>query len=177
MNTLQIQTLCENIKELQPNFLGVFPYDKLPDIHKLESDKFCIVNFDPSYKDGSHWIAIILRPKEKNIYFDSYGQPPPPQKTAFFKILKHNYKWNKCQLQHPLSTACGQWCIFFVCAYFSDHSLAQINGYFSDKDDLLKNDFAINVFVNSLLPFDDKYDVVNKNFIKNQFAVQMKDVI
>lgn len=177
MNTLQIQTICENVKELHPNFIGVFPYDKIP-VQEVESDKFCVVNFDPSYKDGSHWIAIILRPKKKkNIYFDSYGQPPPVGKPRFSHVLKHNYKWNKHQLQHPLSTACGQWCIFFVCAYFSNHSLAQINNYFSSKNDLLKNDYAINAFVNSLLPYDDKYDVVNKSFINNQFALPMKDVL
>lgn len=175
MNNEQLHLLCNGILELKPHFIGVFAYDQLTKPATLERDKFCIVNFDPSYKDGSHWVTIIFRSKgRKNIYFDSYGRPPPPEKHIFHHVLGKCFDWNNVPLQHPFSTACGQWCIFFCCAFFSGNSLCKISEHFSEESDLLKNDFAINQFVNDLLTDDELYKVIDRDFLKKQFAVALK---
>ena len=175
MNTEQLWFLCKNIPDLRDKFLGVFPSDKLPHRKKFKEKKFYIANIDPSYKDGSHWVTVIFTPgKEKDIYFDSYGLPPH---EIFTKNMKDNYAFNKIQLQHPLSTACGQWCIFFLCCYFTNHSLRQIKKFFRKNSDLFKNDVLVNKFVNDLFSFDEIYPVVDKGFLKNQFSIQMKNVV
>lgn len=172
MDNFQIERLCKSIKQLQNYFLGVFASDQIPARKKIRQNKFCIVNLDPSYKDGSHWIAIIFSPHpKKDFYFDSYGEPPPP---ALRKHLKKSFNRNYIQLQHPLSTACGQWCIFFCCAYFSNHSLKEISKFFRGKANLLTNDFLVNKFVNKILPHDEHYKVIDRKFLKKQFAVSKK---
>lgn len=176
MDSEELQTLCLNIAELKEHFLGVFPCDQVPqETRRYHTPKFCIVNLDPSYKDGSHWVTLIFRPQKRNIYFDSYGFSPPQNKQRILNALDKHYVWNKVQLQHPLSTACGQWCIFFCCAFFSGNSLSRIKKHFSKESDLLKNDFAINEFVNNILSFDKCYQVLDRKFLKKQFAVQMKE--
>lgn len=172
MNTNQLQTICENVGVLNESFLGVFPCDHIPPRPvQQEKDIFCIVNFDPSYKDGSHWVTLIFRAgSKKDIYFDSYGRSPPSDQVHILRSMKEGFVWNSVQLQHPLSTACGQWCIFFVCAHFTGHSLKNLRDHFSDKCDLLKNDFLVNEFVNSILPDDPIYEACNVEFVKKQFA-------
>ena len=175
MNTEQIIFLCRNIPDLKEKFLGAFPSDKLPNRKKIKGEKFCIANKDPSYKDGSHWIAIIFRPKPwKDIYFDSYGQKP---NETFRRKIKANFSFNKVQLQHPLSTSCGQWCIFFCCCFFTDHSLRQIKNFFSKNSNLLKNDYLVNKFVNDLFDYDENYEVIDMEFVKNQFSRKMRHVV
>ena len=174
MNTEQIVFLCRNIPDLKEKFLGAFPSDKLPVRRRIKGEKFCIANIDPSYRDGSHWVAIIFRPKKKDIYFDSYGQQP---NDTFKRGLKPNFSFNNVQLQHPLSTSCGQWCIFFCCSFFTDHSLCKIKNFFSKNSNLLKNDYLVNKFVNDLFDFDDNYEVIDMEFVQNQFSRKMKDVL
>ncbi len=173
MDNFEIELLCRSIKELKDHFLGVFPSDKIPDRKNIHGKKFCIANLDPSYKDGSHWVALIFSDNGKDIFFDSYGELPT---TSIIKHLKNGFKSNKIQLQHPLSTACGQWCIFFCCAHFSDHSLQCISEHFSQQSDLLVNDYLVNKFVNDILPDDSMYKVIDRNFLKKQIAIARKNV-
>jgi len=171
MDSRDIDLLCKNTKQLNPFYLGVFPSDKIPQREKIEDRKFCIVNLDPSYKDGSHWVALIWREKpKKDIYFDSYGMPPCKN------LQKHlrKFKYNDVQLQHPLSTACGQWCIFFCCAFFSDHELKDISSHFSQESDLLANDYFVNKFVNLILVDDKSYKVLDRDFLEKQICRAMK---
>lgn len=172
MDNEEIENLCLQIKELKDHFLGVFPCDMLPKRNEINSTKFCIANLDPSYMDGSHWVALIYRPyPKKDVYFDSYGRPPP---LEIERRLKKDYKRNKIQLQHSFSTACGQWCIFFCCALFSNHALKKISDFFDRQSDLLVNDYIVNNFVNSILTDDNIYKVIDRKFLKKQFAIALK---
>ena len=111
MDNLTIEKVLKNHPKTQKNFQGVYSIDQLPKKKNFSNKKtFLVVNIDPSYKRGSHWVALMIDKNGKNIYFDSYGLPP--QKYIFKKYLGKNYTYSKKQVQHPLSTTCGQWCIF-----------------------------------------------------------------
>ena len=69
-------------------FRGVLLRDKLP---KSPRSKECgILNLDDSSGKGTHWVAWIKRGKDE-IYFDSYGLPPP---TELLKYLKSSVYYN-----------------------------------------------------------------------------------
>lgn len=109
MNTGQIETSLKHIK----SFLGVFPSNKIPSVRPTKDPQCFIANLDPSWKPGSHWIAICVRKiKEKNVleYFDSYGLFPP------VKLDKKRWKVirNKHQFQKLGSAVCGHYAVFFV---------------------------------------------------------------
>ena len=152
-------------------FKGVYSRNTLP---KFENDKrrrkmFLVVNTDPSYKDGSHWIVLMLNTHgKKNIYFDSYGLPP--QYYVFKKFLENNYTYSKKQVQHPLSTACGQWCIFFIWEKCKGKHLNRILKFFT-KNDFLGNDHVMNLLVEK--NFKTKEKIVDRPFLKKQIAREM----
>ena len=54
----------------EPNFIGVFPHDKLPN-HNLSGKDSLIVNYNNYNQPGSHWVAIY-----GNQFFDSFGIVP-----------------------------------------------------------------------------------------------------
>ena len=81
MNTRQILDLLKNL----PGFLGVFASDQIPKIVPKKDLQCFVVNLDPSWKPGSHWVAACVRKeKRKNILeiFDSYGIKP----IVFWKV-------------------------------------------------------------------------------------------
>ncbi|KAE9522932.1 hypothetical protein AGLY_016563 [Aphis glycines] len=57
------------------HFRGVFSRDDLP--KKLRTIECGILNLDVSSGDGSHWLAFY-KIKDKVVYFDSFGDLPPP---------------------------------------------------------------------------------------------------
>ena len=101
------------------NFRGVFAADEVP---LLNSDCSLIVNTDPSFLPGEHWIAIHVDKGQTKV-FDSFGFPPPlfiTEKSAF------NVSFNPNLIQHPLSDSCGLFCIVFLTASNGGH----LNNFF-----------------------------------------------
>ena len=76
-----------------------------------------IVNTDPNYKLGSHWIAIFIQKNELCSFFDPLGKPPSSYGKHIIHFLQLNssvgYSINKTVFQNETSTACG----FYSCLY------------------------------------------------------------
>jgi hypothetical protein len=64
---------------------------------------------DSSSGGGTHWVAM-KNDKNKLLYFDSFGLPPPEEIKQFNKKIV----WNTSQLQHTASSKCGFYCIYFI---------------------------------------------------------------
>ena len=110
MNNIQLHNLLSRHPETRDHFVGVFSINTLPRYSKMGC---YIINLEPNYKSGSHWVAIkISKSKHKNLYFDSYGIAPTY--IGIIKFLKHSYVYNSKQVQHPFSMMCGQWCLYFI---------------------------------------------------------------
>lgn len=108
MNTQQIETALART----PGFLGVFASDRVPPITSTPSPQCLIVNLDPSWKRGSHWIAVCIyrQHTQKRVMelFDSYGTKP--------KLSNNDWsvKYNKIKFQSDRAKTCGHYCIYFV---------------------------------------------------------------
>ncbi|KAL4101120.1 hypothetical protein QTP88_021140 [Uroleucon formosanum] len=64
-------------------FRGCFMRDELPIKPRL--NECGILNLNNSTQDGSHWVAW-KKIKNKKIYFDSFGMPPPPELVKYLGI-------------------------------------------------------------------------------------------
>lgn len=111
----------------------------ISDMIKRHKNKIGIIlNTDPHYKDGEHWISLFINIKEKYIiYFDSNGNPPPKEvKELITKITNQGKQIgidfdvliNKLEHQKTESE-CGMYCLYFIIQMLKD----------KDKDYFLKN--------------------------------------
>ena len=119
---LQLDKYLKSKKTIAP-FEGVFPSNKLPNVPK--NHNFCLVaNYDPSNKQGSHWVALAVI-DGKALWFDSYGMKPDASdlilndKTNFTQYLKkysNTIDYNKIDYQQMESDVCGLYACYF-CLY------------------------------------------------------------
>jgi len=145
LDSVNIENVMNQVEEANPRFefMGPFPIDfAAPDPYKTNGPKRCLMNemcelrvqdaqkngtdyigivynLDPHYKSGSHWIANFINLKDKTChFFDSYGEPPPPQVATFMKWLttqdpEMKLHYNSKRLQYK-NTECGVYCLMFI---------------------------------------------------------------
>ena len=75
-----------------------------------------VFNEDPSYKSGSHWVALFLNlPKKRAWYFDSYGEPPHRNITEWVTKQLPEYTLTTSSTQHQRQNSeCGMYSIHFI---------------------------------------------------------------
>jgi hypothetical protein len=97
-----------------PNFIGVFPLDKLP--ARLKSPSNFIVNSHTHNLPGEHWLAVSYK-KEGVVYaFDSFGRYYPHIMRNYLQRLKRHcaVHFNLEKLQEPYEKNCGLYCIAWL---------------------------------------------------------------
>lgn len=84
-----------------------------------------VFNLDPHNKPGSHWVAMFIHIKKKEIYYlDSYGEKIPRQIKKFAKKVqkqslkigdKKEYKLLENKRRHQFSESeCGMYSLYFI---------------------------------------------------------------
>lgn len=135
MNTKQ---LLDRMQRIQ-GFKGVYPCDHLP-LHVKGTAGF-IINTDPCYLDGTHWVAVYIK-NGKGEYFDSYGRKPQREIEEFLKrTCPLGYTRLKKQLQSILSTVCGNYCLVYLAMKLKGYSTNDFLGMFSNNQ--FTNDFLV----------------------------------
>ena len=98
-------------------FIGVFSSDR---IKSLKINQSCILNLDPSFMGGSHWV-VFARDKDKKLYFyDSFSRPLLDILPALKKMFKNEtiYYDTKDKEQKISTNTCGAHCIsWLICFY------------------------------------------------------------
>ena len=74
----------------EKDFIGCFPYDKLPRIMKKTKNFSIIINTGDSQSVGEHWLAVKVI-NSKCFYFDSFGLP-----IINYMIKDFLRKYEKC---------------------------------------------------------------------------------
>lgn len=166
MNNDEIENALRKNPFTQNHFVGVFSRNTLP---KERHHGYYVVNLDSEDQAGSHWVAFDIRNKGANMYFDSYGLGPPYKE---FRKFLGKYSHNRRQLQHPLSTTCGQWCMYFILRRCQGWNMQAIVKPFYQKKQLI-NDHVLNI-VNEK-NFKIKELVIDKKFVKKQIARKMSE--
>ena len=137
-------------KKCGKNFLGVFAKDHLPAALPPFRPLLLVVNTDPDYKTGEHWIAIYIGARGCGEYFDSYGKEPPSLFSSF--LNKHCSEWiiNSTRIQSVVSGSCGQYCIFYCLFKQIGVTMKDIINCFLPEDTAL-NELIVNTFVSQVI--------------------------
>ena len=99
-----------------PQFIGVFPLDRLPHMRGLDMHKTVkmIVNLEPNHLPGSHWVAIYRR-AAKGYYFDSFGRLPPTTIRIWLANNTQRWAYQPRMIQSPNDkVSCGYICYEFL---------------------------------------------------------------
>lgn len=148
MNTIEILECLKTIAKKSYTY-GVYPSDKLPSAVKKPSIIVC--NIDPSYKPGSHWIAIYISKNNEIEYFDSYGMSPKNiYIKSFLNKLSKKFIYNNYRLQSDFSTLCGNYCCVYLYFKTKNKSLQDFLKYFTKHKYLHLNDKKILKQFNSI---------------------------
>ena len=165
MNNNQISHLLSRHLATKSIFCGVYALDTLPCERRRRSPAAYIVNTDPHYLPGTHWILCYFPTTGCAEYFDSFGKIPPPKIREF---LGKRYKYNRFMLQNIFSSVCGQYTIYYIFKRAEGFSMDQVIHYLHQIGPMLADDL-VNSFVE--VTFGADLDVYNQRFLFNQIAV------
>jgi hypothetical protein len=84
---------------------GIYCRDEIPE-HLHEG--WYILNLDKQSGDGTHWCCWYIG--ENNLYFDSFGFPPPKELEHKLKTFTYNAK----KIQNLNSDSCGWFCLYTI---------------------------------------------------------------
>ena len=84
----------------------------------LNLNEFVIVNTEPSYLPGAHWVAFYKNKSQTIEFFDSFGMLPKYYTDNFVKFICKNscksfFLYNDNQIQSNYSNICGLYCLLF----------------------------------------------------------------
>lgn len=107
MNTEEISFALKQDPCVGPIFRGVYPSNRLPPMR----DGAYVINTAPDSHPGLHWVAVLVKDDTVE-YFDSYGGKPSLRLRRWGK--KKSWTTNPIPLQSPLTSVCGQYCIYYL---------------------------------------------------------------
>jgi hypothetical protein len=115
MNTSEIDCILRRAlwEKRNVTYAGVFAADMVPK-HITTGYPLCFVaNTDPMSKPGEHWVACYATSAKDFEFFDSFGMPPYvyPNLRIANKVTHHN----TFTMQALNSTACGHYCVYYIC--------------------------------------------------------------
>ena len=61
-----------------------------------------VINLDPSYKPGSHWVAVYFDRNGVGEYFDSFARYPPHEIDHFLCSHAKGWQYSHMQVQESL---------------------------------------------------------------------------
>ena len=132
MNNHQLRSALLKNYVTRRYFRGVYPSDRLP--YKLsQHPSLLIVNTDPHYKPGKHWIVIYVPRYGPVEFFDSFGHAPAYYNrnfTDFLRRMERGVKYNKKILQAQNSLMCGPYCLYYAIHRCKGIAMDKITSYF-----------------------------------------------
>ena len=163
MNNREITRIVKTNEMLKKIFVGVYPADCLPSRPRNNKPCAYIANTHKKNQPGEHWVCFYATSYQPIEYFDSYGFPPTDD---FLNILGEEYLRSTKFVQHPLSSMCGQYCIFYIYMRAMGYTMIDIIQMFDD--DTFLNDVVVNKFIEEKFQVD--LDVFDFNYIGKQIS-------
>ena len=100
-------------------------------------------------------------------YWDSYGFEPP---SIFMPFLSGSYKRSTKFIQHPLSSTCGQYCIFYILKRYNGYTMQDVVSLFTENK--LENDIIVNRTIEDNFCVD--LDIFDIQYIYQQISKSLK---
>ena len=106
-----------------------------------------IYNLEPSYMNGSHWVATYVKNGIVN-YFDSFGMPPFQELVDHVSKKKLILLHQNNQIQNINTTTCGYFCLYFLNEMNKGTSYYDLLKVFNIHDTIKNEKFIENHFKN-----------------------------
>jgi len=116
---------------------------------------------------GSHWVAFFVDHSNRAEYFDAYGEEPKLRSFRSFLEKAASWRHNQVKIQGGVSTACGQFCLFYLLHRARGVSMARITAVFSLTDFEWNDEEATEVLNNH---FGVKLDSFDQDFVVEQIC-------
>ena len=168
LDTNQLECILSNISEGFNVTTGVLPCDE---VHTVESSRFAIIiNSDPHYLPGTHWLAFFRdSPDSVFEFYDSLAQDPSSYGEDFINFIKlqgGNCRRSLIQIQDVKQTTCGNHCVFYLYKRLRGFLMDEIVNEFDHKD-LTKNDHFVVRFTDQVIKStSNNTSVPTTNFIQ-----------
>ena len=75
---------------------------------------FIVLNTHPQNLEGEHWKVIYIGKDRRGELFDSLGMAPNIPTQQWLRKHTRQYQRSKRMLQHPLSSTCGAYVLYFI---------------------------------------------------------------
>jgi len=167
MNNRQIHTILTSNALTRNCFEGVYALEEIKG-KVIKNNSGIIVNLSKSTEPGTHWVSIFKPFKGPTEYFDSFALGPWI-KQEIIDFLPELFLYNGKRLQSEISTACGQYCIYFIFKRARGYSMREILSEF-DTSSHLQNDFKVNHKVENIFEID--LTTVDPEYISSQSVQQ-----
>lgn len=109
-------------------FDGVYALDEI--VHIRMRPRLIVVNTDPSWKQGQHWLVIFFPSHSGNVeLFDSLGSADrkyPAEIKRFLTKFATQIKLSRNRVQPPDTGLCGLYCLHFAACRCSNRSMEDI---------------------------------------------------
>ena len=92
MNSRQLRWMLSGDKFTKQFFRGVYAIDEMNLIKTVSYPSSFVINLDPSYKPGSHWVAVYFDKNGVGEFFYSFAGYPPPEIVHFLRSLAKGCK-------------------------------------------------------------------------------------
>lgn len=128
-------------------FDNVYSVDTLPST-VTRYPIFIVLNTHPHNLNGEHWKVIFIRKDRCAELFDSLALPPNIPTQQWLRKHSRQWKTNARELQHPLSSTCGAFVLYFILNRLRVRRFESISQKFSYN--LHSNEKKIHKFYNDL---------------------------
>ena len=114
MNSRLLRWILSGDKFTKQFFRGVYAIDEMNLIKTVSYLSSFVINLDPSYKPGSHWVAVYFDKNGVGEFFDSFAGYPPHKIVHFLRSHAKGWQYNRMQVQEFYITMCGQFVVFYI---------------------------------------------------------------
>ena len=163
MNSRQLCWILSGDKFTKLSFRGVYAIDEIKSIKTVSYPSSFVINLDPSYKPGSHWVAVYFDKNSVGEYFDSLAGYPPHEVVDFLLSHVKGWQYNRMQVQELYTTTCGQFVVFYIYQKSRGLTLEVILPKYFSTHNKVRNDLLVRDFVK--LHYHHDVKAIDFNFI------------
>ena len=164
MNSRQLRWILSGDKFTKLSFRGVYAVDEMKSIKTVSYPSSFVINLDPSYKPGSHWVSWYCDKNGVGEYFISFACYPPHEVVHFLRSHAKGRQYNHMQVQELYTTTCGQFAVFYIYQKSQGLTLEVILCKYFSTHNKLRNDLLVRDFVKLHYHHDAK--VMDPNFVR-----------
>ena len=111
MDGSQIMKLLGSDPIIASKFKGVYSIDQVRYVDY--TNQLIVVNLDPWYKPGSHWVVLYNSDQDIVEFFDSRGKKPNVTVQQSLLLRNNTCKYTTMRTQNYGSMTCGLFCFYY----------------------------------------------------------------